>query len=149
MDDVIYFSVNNWFKGRDYPKDYFISTCVESNKFADDSWCKENSICVAYGYIDMSINFCVSATREWVELNCPKLLSDDTYTYVIRSVDRDGQHDTTYTKQYSDFVYSPDEEGYVEDRFGWSFLEYCNENFGSHFVEYDYDYFDDEEEDDE
>ena len=55
----------------------------------------------------MSQHFCITATREWVEKNCPKLL-------------------TEYTK----FLRYPDEDGDVQGRFGHWFLPYSEENFG-------------------
>ena len=42
---------------------------------------------------------------------------------------------------------APDEDGYVEARFGWPYLEYCEENFGAHWYSEDEDYDDDEEDD--
>ena len=149
-NDVVYFSVNNWFCGRDYPKDeQFIKWLGNDLKqtFRDEEWVKENKLCVRYGYIDMSQNYCITAPREWVEKNCPKLLTDDEYEYdIISSVE--GRK--TYKGKYSDFVYKPDEEGNPpEDRFGWKFLEYSEENIGCEYYEepYESEYDEDEDED--
>jgi hypothetical protein len=35
----------------------------------------------------------------------------------------------------SQFIRHPDEDGDVHGRFGWSFPEYCEENYGVHFYE--------------
>ena len=56
-----------------------------------DKWCKKNKLCVYQGAIDMSCNYTVSAPREWVEKNCPELLTDKEYTYIIRSQCGDGK----------------------------------------------------------
>ena len=55
----------------------------------------------------MSQNFCITATKEWVEENCPTLL-------------------TTYNK----YLRFTDEYGDVYGRFGHEFLEYNEDNFG-------------------
>jgi len=94
----------------------------------------------------MSQNYCVTAPREWVEKNCPKLLTDDEYEYDLISSDKGRE---TYKKKYSEFVYQPDEEGNPpEDKFGWPFLEYCDENIGCEYYEepYESDYDDEEDE---
>ena len=62
---------------------------------------------------------------------------DDEYEYdLISSVE--GRK--TYKGKYSDFVYQPDEEGNPpEDRFGWTFLEYSEENIGCEYYEEPYE----------
>jgi hypothetical protein len=150
-NDVVYFSVNNWFCGRDYPKDdQFIKWLGNDLKqtFRDEEWVKENKLCVRYGYIDMSQNYCITAPREWVEKNCPKLLTDEEYEYTLISSVNGPE---TYKKKYSEFVYQPDEDGNPpEDGFCWPFLEYCDENIGCEYYEepYESDFYDDEEEED-
>ena len=127
--EIVYFELNNWFRGRDYPPIDGIYSLME-DKFTDDEWCKENKLCVLCGYYDMSLNWCVSATKEWVEQNLQQLLSNDTYTYDICYHSADGDGKTTYTKKYLDFVRYSDEDGEIRRRFDWKFLEYCEENFG-------------------
>lgn len=107
--EIIYFSVNNWFMGRHFPDtEPFISWMGNVLKFNNDNWCKENKICVNASIIDMSRNFCVTATKEWVEKNCPCLLTDE----------------------YKKFCFYPDEYGDVYDNFEIPFLEYEEYNFG-------------------
>ena len=109
--DVVYFSVDNWFCGRDYPHDeQFIKWMRDdlNQYFRNEEWVKENKLCVKWGFIDMSMNYCVTAPREWVEQNCPKLLTDDEYEYDLISSDKGRE---TYKGKYSEFVYQPDEEG--------------------------------------
>ena len=45
--DVIYFSINNWFRGRDYPIGEPFDSWMREYKLTDE-WCKENKICGKY-----------------------------------------------------------------------------------------------------
>ena len=129
-NDIVYFEFNNWFAGRDYPVgepyEHWMSDDVL--QFGDDDWCKENKLCVNEAVIDMSINYCITAPREWVMKNCPELLSDIAYEYTMIREDRKD----TFLKKYSDFLRFPDENDEVYGRFGHEFLEYMPENFGNH-----------------
>ena len=116
---VIYFELNNWFCGRDYPDDEpFIKwmKCTKDNnyyiQFRDEKWIEENKLVVVESIVDMSLNFCITATKEWIQLNCPKLLTE--YTQFIR--------------------YSEDDD-LPEGRFGCPFLEHNEDNIGYHFAE--------------
>lgn len=169
--DVVYFSVNNWFEGRDFPPTENFRKWLGDDfnqSFRNDEWCKENKLCVYHGCVDMSQNYTVSAPREWVEKNCPELLTDDEYTYIIqigtykkKSIfSKDAElvwEDVEHKKKYSDFVYVPedDEETPDCDRVGsMPFREYREENFGSKYYETvwhedDEDYTDEKEEKEE
>lgn len=140
MADVVYFELDNWFCGRDYPNaEPFISWMSNDLKlrFGDKKWCKENKLCVKAGMIDMSVCFCIAAPREWVEANCPDLLTDKEYTYKVlfKEFDKEKNEwvdgEEMKPKKFSDFVCQPDEDG---DAYGkisnWRFPEYCEENFG-------------------
>lgn len=147
-EEVIYFSVNNWFSGRDYPPTENFKKWLRDDlnqKFSNDEWAKENKLCINYGCIDMSYNYTIAAPRSWVEENCPELLTDDEYTYIICSYGKNGEERKEYTKKYSDFVDKPDEDGNVTDSFGWPYLEYKEENFGCHWYEEPYEEEDDDE----
>ena len=55
--DVVYFSVNNWMSGENYPPlDCFRKWLGDdlNQTFRNDAWCKENKLCVYYGVVDMS-----------------------------------------------------------------------------------------------
>ena len=117
MEDIIYFELNNWFEGSDYPDNDRFRKWMGNDLhlfFGDEDWVKENKLCVVETYIDMSVNFCVTATKKWVDDNCPELLSE-----------------------YSKFLRVPDDEGDVCGRFGTIFLDYCDENIGVTYVEED------------
>ena len=93
-EEIIYFSVNNWFSGRDYPptKNFKKWLGDDLNQtFRNDEWAKKNKLCIYYGVIDMSQNYTIAAPRSWVEKNCPELLTDKEYTYVICSYSKDGE----------------------------------------------------------
>lgn len=148
--DVVYFSVNNWMSGSNYPPTENFKKWLRDDlnqSFRNDKWCKENKLCVYYGCVDMSTNYTVSASREWVEKNCPELLTDEEYTYITRmgkyqykeeSEDEElVWEDIEHKKKYSDFVYSQEDVDEGEcDRIGdMPFREYCEENFGSEYYE--------------
>lgn len=119
MEELVYFEVNNWFCGRDYPNcDPFIDWLSNdlNIKFRNDEWAKENKICVLASIVDMSNNFCVTATKKWVEENCPKLLEEEN----------------------SKFLRYPDEDGDVYGQFDNHFLEYKEYNFGVTWDDEDY-----------
>lgn len=164
-DKVIYFSVNNWFSGRDYPDTPNFRKWLGNDlkqSFMSDEWCKENKLCVYQGAIDMSCNYTVSAPREWVEKNCPEILTDKEYTYYTMVHRPTGKKKlfggykyedvkVENKKKYSDFVYKPEdgEDTPDCDRFGMPFREYRAENFGSEYYETNYWDSDDEDEEDE
>ena len=151
-NDVVYFSVNNWSIGTDYPPlECFIKWLGDdlNQTFRNDTWCKENKLCVYYGVVDMSQNYTISAPREWVEKNCPELLTDEEFTYITRTgtykkksiFSKDVElvwEEVENKKKYSDFVYVPEIEGDTpdNDRVGdMPFREYCEANFGSEYYE--------------
>lgn len=114
--DVIYFELNNWFSGRDYPDAEPFSSWMGDDlnlKFRDKEWIKENKLVVVESLVDMSSNFCITATKKWVEENCPELLS--TYEKFIRKSDED--------------------EEVPYGRFSCPFLKYEEENIGYHYAE--------------
>jgi hypothetical protein len=161
MNDIVYISVNNWFCGRDYPPTENFKTWLRDDlnqKFRSDKWAKENKLCIYYGMIDMSQNYTISAPREWVEKNCPELLTDEEYTYysIIQKPKKKlfGGYEYVeerieHKKKYSDFVYYPDEGETTPDydKFDMPFREYCEKNFGSEY--YETHYWDDDDEDEE
>lgn len=145
--DIVHFTLNNWMVGEDYPPGEPFETWMSFYTLTHNNWCREQKICVYYGNIDMSTNYCVTATREWVEKNCPQLLSDDTYTYKETVYKGSSKQIIEGIGKFSDFVVYEDDDGEeVNNRFNWPFLEYKEENFGS-FVYKDPEWnFDDEEE---
>ena len=127
--EIIYFELNNWSYGIDYPAaEPFVSWMGGLiPTLRSDSWAKENKLCIMESNVDMSMNFCITASKEWVEKTCPKLLTE-----------------------YTQFLRKPDEYGDVEGRFGCPFLKYEEYNFGvSWWSEYEDEYDDSDDEDDE
>lgn len=142
MNDVIYLEFNNWFGGRDYPEIPNIEDWVGrfdvpgyKSPLVDDEWCKEQKICVLVGSIDMSANFCITASREWVEKNCPECLTDEDYDITMLVCNEK----KIYHYNYGQFRCEPEEDGKVYGKFGWEFLEYNEENFGRHWYEEHYE----------
>lgn len=96
----------------------------ENQIFQDENWVKENHLCVrceSSPYEDRKKvydSFCITATREWVQDNCPELLTD--YTEFLRY------------PTYSDYEYVTDRETiHMWDmKLGGIFLPYKEENIG-------------------
>lgn len=112
--DVVYFELNNWWYGADYPANEKFYTWVGNNKdeswhmyFEDEKWVRKNQLCVVSEIIDMSNNWCITAPRRWVLDNCPELLTD--WKKFLRFLDWDGK---------------------VYGKFGTEFLEWKEENVG-------------------
>ena len=159
MEDIIYFELDNWFCGRDYPNAEPFNSWFKNDlgiQFADDEWCKENKLCVEAGPIDMSLCFCIAAPRSWVEANCPKLLTDEECgSYSITS-HFDKEQDKWIDERkyesckYSKFICKMDEYGDVDGKLsGWRFPEYKEENFGVHWNNYWWEDTEDEEDEEE
>lgn len=143
--NVISFELNNWFSGESYPPEEPFISWISHHAFSDDEWCKKNRLVVLVGTIDLSTNWCITATRDWVKENCPALLYDKSYTYktIRRHYDttRPGTPlvttETLHDGSMSQFIRYPDEDGDVYGKFGWTFPEYSEENFGVHYYEED------------
>ena len=144
--EIIYLEFNNWFGGRDYPEipniEEWVGACDcpgHNSPLFNDEWCKEQKICVKVGYIDMSVNFCITATREWVEKNCPECLTDDTYTvdYHWQRGNEEGIKTETYSFNRFRVEAEDDEYDTAYGRFNWHFLEYKEENFGRFWCDED------------
>lgn len=129
---VVYFEVDNWYCGSDYPNTpTFIKWMSNDLKlqFNNDSWCKENHLCVYAKCVDMSQDFTVSATEDWVKENCPELLNNEDCKKFVKGI-------------------SDDLDDIPDAKFG-VFREYCEENFGSKVDPTYDDYWDWEDEDEE
>lgn len=114
--EMVYFELNNWMPNSCYPNAEPFKTWVsyEHFNFDNKNWIKENKLVVVRTVVDMSANWCITATKEWVLKNCPELL-------------------TKYTK----FLRYPDEDGeppYGEISYNTPFYEYTEENIGWHFI---------------
>lgn len=141
-EEIIYFELDNWFCGRDYPNaEPFIGWMCKDYDFCfeNDEWCKENKLCVEAGLIDMSTCFCITATKAWVETNCPKLLTDEecgdytVYSEWNKETKQMEPKKRYESCKYSKFICRPDEHGEVRGNISnWPFREYKEENFGVH-----------------
>ena len=128
MEEIIYFELNHWWAGSTYPddepfiswmSDYYKTPEEESkswirDKEIMDKWYKDNELVVVISVLDMSVNFCVSAKKSWVEKVCPKLL-------------------TEYTK----FLRTSEDGNLPIGEYSCPFKEYKPENFGIHYWSYE------------
>lgn len=142
-EEIIYFELDNWFSGRDYPNAEPFNTWMGEDDclyFACDRWVKENKLCVTVGDVDMSLDFCIAAPKSWVEANCPKLLTDEECgsTSIISHFNHETQkwEDKEHyeSNKYSKFL-RPDQTS----RFGVPFPEYSEENIGVTWYSHTYD----------
>lgn len=133
MDNIIYFSFNNWFSGRDYPRDEKYRKLINEHQFNNEDWVKENKLVVVCGPLDMSMNWCVAAPKQWVEEFLSELLTDEEYVYTLIQHYKGEDTEVKYNKKYSDFVYSPNEDGEIICKYGMPFMEYSEENIGVHW----------------
>ena len=74
-EEIIYFELNNWMPNKDYPnaEPFETWTSYEHFNFDNEDWIKENKLVVVRTIVDMSANWCITATKEWVlkiVLNC-------------------------------------------------------------------------------
>lgn len=77
-NEIIYFELNNWMTGTDYPaEEPFFSWMgqLKNIPFENRNWVKENKLCVVCSVIDMSLNYCITATKEWVEKKLSKIVN--------------------------------------------------------------------------
>lgn len=143
MEEIIYFEMDNWFAGQDYPNAQPFLNWMNDDlnlTFTNNNWCIDNHLCVEATMIDISVCFCVSAPRSWVEENCPKLLTDEECgsIHIISHYDDNigAMVDETQYEHcsYSKFLCKPDENGEVYGRISnLRFAEYKEENFGVHW----------------
>jgi hypothetical protein len=136
--DIVYFELNNWFSGRDYPNEEPFYNWINKRQFTNNEWVKDNKLVVVCGSIDMSLNYCITAPKDWVLKNCPDLLSNKSYEYKIIRYYKDEETTITETKKYEDFLRFPEEDDDVPTgRWGMHFLEYREENIGVHWEDVD------------
>ena len=110
MEEIVYFELNNWFCGRDYPEDEPFIRWLENDcnqQFMDKDWVKENKLCVYWQILDMSINYLITAKKSWVLENCPRLLT-----------------------KHKEFLRYPKNDKLPKGRTGECFLPYKEENIG-------------------
>ena len=134
--DAVYFELNNWFAGRDYPNAEPFNTWCDDDMnlyLNDENFVKENGLCVVCSYIDMSVNWCITAPMSFVESNCPDLLSDKTTKVKFITHGPNGESESEEEFAYSSFLRHPDEDGIVYGKFGDEFLKLKPENVGITF----------------
>lgn len=103
--EVVYFEINNWYAGRDYPDEEPFISWLNAEPYgwclpSSEVWVKENDLVVSAKILDMSLNFCITAPKAWVEENCPALLEERNAQYVYQPEEGDvvpnGKHGVFY-----------------------------------------------------
>lgn len=79
--NLIHIWLNNWSNKYCPPEEPFLTWLDDDNlTLCDNQWMsKQDGITACYSLVDMSINFAVTATEEWVRKNCPILLENQDY----------------------------------------------------------------------
>lgn len=139
--EVVYFELNNWFAGEDYPDaEPFLTWCGDDINlyFCDKEFVKKNNLCVVVQYIDMSVNWCITAPKSFVLENCPKLLSDEIITTEYTTTSKSGTKTIQKSFAYKRYLRFPeDDEEVPYGRFGTKFLSWSPENVGITYVKDD------------
>lgn len=103
--ELIKFTLNDWLIGYDYPSIEPIKTWLSNDKMfmylGNDAWCKENKLSVIIGSVDMSIDFCITAPKDWVENVCPWVIGSDC-ELPIESLTND--FFTPFSPDYESFI---------------------------------------------
>ena len=91
-EDIVYFELNHWIPGEFYPDEAPFDAWMddESLNFATDDFVKENELCIVMQIVDMSLNFCITAKRDWVMKNCPCILEEKNRKF-LRFRNDDGE----------------------------------------------------------
>ena len=136
--DAVYFELNNWYAGEDYPDaEPFLTWCGNDLNlyFNNEDFVKQHDLCVVTQVIDMSVNWCITAPKSFVLEYCPKLLSDEVLTTKYTLTSKDGTKETEKSFPYSRYLRFPEDgEDTVYGRFGAEFLEWSPENVGIKYV---------------
>ena len=131
MDDIIYFEIGDKKAGKSYPGDEpFMTWCDYDNSdlyFNNEEFVKSNKLCIV-ALSGQTTTWLVTAKKDWVLANCPKLLSDDTYTIVYTH--HGTRKNVTEDLDFKHFLRFPDENGDVYGSLGDKFLQYSEENIG-------------------
>lgn len=121
VKDVIYIELNNWVPGEYYPdEEPFLSWMEPGNDkeyelplFLNEKFVKDNKLCVGFHFVDMSLNFCITAKKDFIDKMCPRILNDE----------------------FKKFIRNPEIDGNVYGNWGCKFLNYKEENIGIHFYD--------------
>ena len=139
--EIVYFELNNWMSGRDYPNTEPFTSWLHDDllqTLANDEWAKKNKLCIIAFPLDMSCNYLITATKDWVLENCPDLLSNKEYDVTFqRGNGVSGWQEVVEHHSFKQFLRFPDPEdndefgdGPVFGRGDVRFAEYKEENFG-------------------
>ena len=113
--EIYYIELNHWSTDY-YPDVEPFLTWMDDDvlQLRKEDWVIENKIVVVESIVDMSLNYCITAPKEWIDKYCPELLT-----------------------KYSKFLRKPNKDGEIFGQFGCPFLQYKEENFGFWFFDLD------------
>ena len=115
--EIVYLEFNHW-STEYYPdcEPFYTWMNDYTLQFRDEKWLLENKLVVVETLIDMSLNYCITAPKEWILGVCPD-----------------------FFEKYPQFVRKPDKNGEPPcgENDGTQFLEYSEENLGYWFINYE------------
>ena len=113
--EIYYIELNHWSTDY-YPDIEPFLTWMDDDvlQLRKEDWIIENKIVVVESIVDMSLNYCITAPKKWIDKYCPELLT-----------------------KYSKFLRKPNKDGEIFGQFGCPFLPYKEENFGFWFFDLD------------
>lgn len=116
MEEIVYIELDDWFPDKDYPRIPIIEEWLNAfnlDKYLrNDEWAKSNKLCIKWFFIDMSVNFMITAPLSFVKEVIPDILKEENSKFVKYPTE-DGK---------------PPRSRYVTNE--W-FFEYKEENIGS------------------
>ena len=116
MEEILYIEIDDWFPDNDYPRIDVIEKWLDAYNLdtylRNDEWAKSNKLCIKWFFIDMSVNFMITAPLSFVKAVIPDILKEENSKFVAYPTE-DGK---------------PPRSRYFTNE--W-FFEYKEENFGS------------------
>ena len=117
-EEIYYINLNEWdYNGHpnsdpfhDWMDDTKLDTYLRNEQFA-----KDNKICVRWFIIDMSVQFCITAPKSFVDKLCPCLWEEENKKFI---------------KPASDFPDDEPPESWLYGEYGEYFLPYTDEYIG-------------------
>jgi hypothetical protein len=115
MEEIVYIELDDWFPDNDYPKIPIIEEWLHHTNLdkylRNDEWAKSNKLCIKWFFIDMSINFMITAPLSFAKEVIPDILKEENAKFISYHIENGKLSESRYTNEY--------------------FLEYKEENFGS------------------
>lgn len=123
-EEIIYFEVDHWAAGEDYPNEEPFLTWMDDynlDKYLrNEVFIKEHKLCVKTFPIDMSINFMVTAPKSFVEKMCPTLLTNpDNAKFICHIEQNEDTPESRYIRKEYFLPYTKENIGKLQYGENW------------------------------